>query len=193
MEQYAWLEPRHDPIVRDTNFAEIDFENFKNDDLAYAFSCGVSYNSWIMFLMKSGNTLRSCQSHKICFLVNTEVLKSQGQRQICLRIIVTSCRQSTVLLVVSQDILRKFTFITYYSSLNYKLPAPAAKTCDKLITRNAKKNPIANAKVHYIANARQWRSVLETSKAAASSQLDYLLIMRRHCQRLPSKNAILCF
>ena len=43
MEQYAWLEPRHDPIVRDTNFAEIDFENFKNDDLAYAFSCGVSY------------------------------------------------------------------------------------------------------------------------------------------------------
>ena len=42
MEQYAWLEPRHDPIVRDTNFAEIDFENFKNDDLAYAFSCGVS-------------------------------------------------------------------------------------------------------------------------------------------------------
>ena len=45
MEQYAWLEPRHDPIVRDTNFAEIDFENFKNDDLAYAFSCGVSSNS----------------------------------------------------------------------------------------------------------------------------------------------------
>ena len=50
MEQYAWLEPKHDPIVRDTNFAEIDFENFKNDDLAYAFSCGVSSNSWIMFL-----------------------------------------------------------------------------------------------------------------------------------------------
>ena len=40
--EYAWLEPRHDPIVTDTNFAEIDFENFKNEDLAYAFSCGVS-------------------------------------------------------------------------------------------------------------------------------------------------------
>merc|ERR1711974_450237 len=38
--EYAWLEPRHDPIATDTNFAEIDFENFKNEDLAYAFSCG---------------------------------------------------------------------------------------------------------------------------------------------------------
>lgn len=40
--EYAWLEPIHDPIVTDTNLAEIDFENFKNEDLAYAFSCGVS-------------------------------------------------------------------------------------------------------------------------------------------------------
>ena len=41
--EYAWLEPRgHDPIATDTNLAEIDFENFRNEDLAYAFSCGVS-------------------------------------------------------------------------------------------------------------------------------------------------------
>ena len=39
--EYAWLEPRHDPIATDTNLAEIDFENFRNEDLAYAFSCGV--------------------------------------------------------------------------------------------------------------------------------------------------------
>ena len=44
---YAWLEPRHDPIATDTNLAEIDFENFKNEDLAYAFSCGVSIFSAI--------------------------------------------------------------------------------------------------------------------------------------------------
>ena len=37
---YGWLEPpRHDPIVTDTNLAEIDFEDFRNEDLAYAFSC----------------------------------------------------------------------------------------------------------------------------------------------------------
>ena len=47
--EYAWLEPRHDPIVTDTNFAEIDFENFKNEDLAYAFSCGVSEKSFFFF------------------------------------------------------------------------------------------------------------------------------------------------
>ena len=41
--EYAWLEPRHDPIATDTNLAEIDFENFKNEDLAYAFSCGVRH------------------------------------------------------------------------------------------------------------------------------------------------------
>ena len=41
--EYAWMEPRHDPIVTDTNLAEIDFENFRNEDLAYAFSCGVSF------------------------------------------------------------------------------------------------------------------------------------------------------
>ena len=40
--EYAWLEPRHDPIATDTNLAEIDFEDFRNEDLAYAFSCGVS-------------------------------------------------------------------------------------------------------------------------------------------------------
>jgi hypothetical protein len=40
--EYAWLEPRHDPIATDTNLAEIDFEDFKNEDLAFAFSCGVS-------------------------------------------------------------------------------------------------------------------------------------------------------
>ena len=40
---YGWLEPRaHDPIITDTNLAEIDFEDFRNEDLAYAFSCGVS-------------------------------------------------------------------------------------------------------------------------------------------------------
>ena len=41
--EYAWLEPRHDPIATDTNLAEIDFEDFKNEDLAFAFSCGVSF------------------------------------------------------------------------------------------------------------------------------------------------------
>ena len=40
--EYAWLEPKHDPIATDTNLAEIDFEDFRNEDLAYAFSCGVS-------------------------------------------------------------------------------------------------------------------------------------------------------
>ena len=39
----GWLDaPRHDPIATDTNLAEIDFEDFRNEDLAYAFSCGVS-------------------------------------------------------------------------------------------------------------------------------------------------------
>jgi len=42
--EYGWLEPRHDPIATDTNLAEIDFEDFKNEDLAFAFSCGVSPN-----------------------------------------------------------------------------------------------------------------------------------------------------
>ena len=43
---YGWLEPpRHDPIATDTNLAEIDFEDFRNEDLAYAFSCGVSLNN----------------------------------------------------------------------------------------------------------------------------------------------------
>ena len=32
----------HDAIITDTNLAEIDFEDFRNEDLAYAFSCGVS-------------------------------------------------------------------------------------------------------------------------------------------------------
>ena len=40
--EYAWMEPKHDPIATDTNLAEIDFENFRNEDLAYAYSCGVS-------------------------------------------------------------------------------------------------------------------------------------------------------
>lgn len=40
--EYAWLEPKHDPIATDTNLAEIDFEDFRNEDLAYAFSTGVS-------------------------------------------------------------------------------------------------------------------------------------------------------
>ena len=33
----------HDPIITDTNLAEIDFEDFRNEDLAYAFSCGVRF------------------------------------------------------------------------------------------------------------------------------------------------------
>ena len=33
----------HDPIITDTNLAEIDFEDFRNEDLAYAFSCGVRH------------------------------------------------------------------------------------------------------------------------------------------------------
>ncbi|XP_059082222.1 uncharacterized protein LOC131879802 isoform X2 [Tigriopus californicus] len=37
---YTWMEPHHDPIATDTNLAEIDFEDFRNEDLAYAFSCG---------------------------------------------------------------------------------------------------------------------------------------------------------
>ena len=36
---YAWMEPKHDPIATDTNLAEIDFEDFRNEDLACAFSC----------------------------------------------------------------------------------------------------------------------------------------------------------
>jgi hypothetical protein len=52
--EYAWLEPRHDPIATDTNLAEIDFEDFKNEDLAFAFSCGVSY----VGAVKSTNFLR---------------------------------------------------------------------------------------------------------------------------------------
>ena len=51
--EYAWLEPRHDPIATDTNLAEIDFEDFKNEDLAFAFSCGVS-----SFTIKGWFTLR---------------------------------------------------------------------------------------------------------------------------------------
>ena len=39
--EYDWMEPKRDPIVTDTNLAEIDFEDFRNEDLAYAFSCGV--------------------------------------------------------------------------------------------------------------------------------------------------------
>ena len=35
----------HDPIITDTNLAEIDFEDFRNEDLAYAFSCGVRQQS----------------------------------------------------------------------------------------------------------------------------------------------------
>eukprot|EP00095_Tigriopus_kingsejongensis_P007243 maker-scaffold435_size171904-snap-gene-0.29 protein:Tk07243 transcript:maker-scaffold435_size171904-snap-gene-0.29-mRNA-1 annotation:"hypothetical protein KGM_08503" len=38
--EYTWLEPHHDPITTDTNLAEIDFEDFRNEDLVYAFSCG---------------------------------------------------------------------------------------------------------------------------------------------------------
>jgi hypothetical protein len=45
--EYAWLEPRHDPIATDTNLAEIDFEDFRNEDLAYAFSCGVSEQKYM--------------------------------------------------------------------------------------------------------------------------------------------------
>ena len=41
MDYAAWIEPKHDPIATDTNLAEIDFEDFRNEDLAYAFSCGV--------------------------------------------------------------------------------------------------------------------------------------------------------
>ncbi len=45
-----WLDgPRHDPIATDTNLAEIDFEDFRNEDLAYAFSCGVSRYYFIFF------------------------------------------------------------------------------------------------------------------------------------------------
>ena len=36
--EYNWP---HDPIATDTNLAEIDFEDFRNEDLVYAFSCGV--------------------------------------------------------------------------------------------------------------------------------------------------------
>ena len=41
----------HDPIITDTNLAEIDFEDFRNEDLAYAFSCGVSNSSLSPFLL----------------------------------------------------------------------------------------------------------------------------------------------
>ena len=50
--EYAWMEPRHDPIVTDTNLAEIDFEDFRNEDLAYAFSCGVR-NKQLSFVFTS--------------------------------------------------------------------------------------------------------------------------------------------
>lgn len=49
--EYAWLEPRHDPIATDTNLAEIDFEDFRNEDLAYAFSCGVSNSALSFFFL----------------------------------------------------------------------------------------------------------------------------------------------
>lgn len=52
--EYGWLEPKRDPIVTDTNLAEIDFEHFRNEDLAYAFSCGVS-----SFLQKLTKFLQS--------------------------------------------------------------------------------------------------------------------------------------
>ena len=50
--EYNWLEPKHDPIATDTNLAEIDFEDFRNEDLAYAFSCGVRDISQTFFLKK---------------------------------------------------------------------------------------------------------------------------------------------
>ena len=40
----------HDPIITDTNLAEIDFEDFRNEDLAYAFSCGVRKQSCNYFV-----------------------------------------------------------------------------------------------------------------------------------------------
>ena len=42
----------HDPIITDTNLAEIDFEDFRNEDLAYAFSCGVSCYQVLLYIPK---------------------------------------------------------------------------------------------------------------------------------------------
>jgi hypothetical protein len=39
--EYGWP-PAHDALVADANLAEIDFEDFRNEDLAYAFSCEVT-------------------------------------------------------------------------------------------------------------------------------------------------------
>ena len=57
---YAWLEPRHDPIATDTNLAEIDFEDFRNEDLAYAFSCGVRARQLLQ--LESHSMLNFCLS-----------------------------------------------------------------------------------------------------------------------------------
>ena len=50
----------HDPIITDTNLAEIDFEDFRNEDLAYAFSCGVSirFLNVYPFCIKNFNSLK---------------------------------------------------------------------------------------------------------------------------------------
>ena len=35
---YNWLGPDHDPIAIDANLAEIDFDDYKNEDLQNAFA-----------------------------------------------------------------------------------------------------------------------------------------------------------
>ena len=63
----------HDPIITDTNLAEIDFEDFRNEDLAYAFSCGVSCYQGLLYIPKVcfyNSNLKKIKCyqlrHKIC-------------------------------------------------------------------------------------------------------------------------------
>ena len=54
---YNWLGD-HDPITIDANLAEIDFDDFKNEDIqnAYAYSLQ-SYVSYILFRMIRGRII----------------------------------------------------------------------------------------------------------------------------------------
>ena len=57
---YGWLEESRDPIATDTNLAEIDFENFRNEDLAYAFSCEVRIQHKFSILTALKDNKNSC-------------------------------------------------------------------------------------------------------------------------------------
>ena len=51
---YNWLQDCHDPITIDANLAEIDFDDFKNEDIqnAYAYSLQ-SYVSILLYFSEN--------------------------------------------------------------------------------------------------------------------------------------------